>query len=179
MRIRLLDEADLDVFVDHVVRHMAENNADGGPLFAPFAEMPKTPDEVRDKNEVAWRADVGQQGWMRTWGAFDDAGKLVGHADLRDRGWGHTEHRALLGMGIIRAYRRRGLGTRLLQVVADWARATGLSWIDLFVLEPNAPAQALYRSFGFVEVSRYPDFFRIGERSVADVGMVLDLRSPL
>ena len=113
---------------------------------------------------------------MRTWAAFDEDGAILGHADLRARGPDHTGHRALLGMGVRLPHRRRGLGTRLLETVTDWARAEGFAWVDLFVLEPNTPAQTLYRRFGFVEVCRYTDFFRIGDDSVGDIGMALDLR---
>lgn len=56
-----------------------------------------------------------------------------------------------------------------------WARAEGLRWLDLGVFADNAPARALYRQLGFVEVGTVPDAFRIDGRSVEDVSMVLDL----
>ena len=175
MPIRRLTHDDLDGFVAHVVRHMKESGTDGGPRFAPFDKLSKTPSQIRERNAKAWSSDVGAEGWKRVWAAFSDAGEIMGHADLRHRGFDNTEHRCLLGMGVVKPYRRRGLGGALLETVVSWARSEGFVWLDLFVLADNTPAQALYRRAGFVEVSRYDDFFRIAGEKVGDIGMTLKL----
>jgi GNAT superfamily N-acetyltransferase len=46
-----------------------------------------------------------------------------------------------------------GLGARLVQAVVDWARAGGALQVELWVVEDNDPAIALYRRGGFVSTS--------------------------
>ena len=48
-------------------------------------------------------------------------------------------------------------------------------WVDLHVLLDNEPALAFYRGFGFVEIGRVEDYFRIEGRSIGDVQMTLRL----
>jgi ribosomal protein S18 acetylase RimI-like enzyme len=68
----------------------------------------------------------------------------------------------MLGMGVHRAYRRHGLGTRLVGTALDWARfESGLAWIDLEVLSENHPAVALYVRAGFTMTARIADMLQI------------------
>ncbi|MBN1285983.1 MAG: GNAT family N-acetyltransferase [Anaerolineae bacterium] len=48
-------------------------------------------------------------------------------------------------------YRRRGIARRLMHLSLDALAGYGARWGDLQVRHDNAPAQALYRSLGFVE----------------------------
>jgi ribosomal protein S18 acetylase RimI-like enzyme len=81
-----------------------------------------------------------------------------------------------MAMGIERDFRGQGWGGRLLQTALDWARAeTTLAWVDLGVFEHNAPARALYRKFGFKEVGRREDLFRVHGVRITDIQMVLEL----
>jgi len=61
---------------------------------------------------------------------------------------------ASLGMSVAAAWRRRGVGTALIEAAIEWARAQNLDRLRLEVLADNAPAVALYRKLGFVEDSR-------------------------
>jgi ribosomal-protein-alanine acetyltransferase len=58
----------------------------------------------------------------------------------------------LLNIAVAPALRRRGLGARLLWHLLDWAAGEGLARMFLEVRAANAPALALYRAFGFVQV---------------------------
>jgi ribosomal protein S18 acetylase RimI-like enzyme len=72
----------------------------------------------------------------------------------------------MLGMGVHRVWRRRGLGRRLLEAAAGWARAeTDVDWIDLEVLSENLPAIELYARAGFTTVARVADMLRIAGTS--------------
>jgi ribosomal protein S18 acetylase RimI-like enzyme len=65
-------------------------------------------------------------------------------------------------MGVHRVWRRRGLGRRLLETAAGWARTdTGIDWIDLEVLSENVPAIDLYARAGFATIARVADMLRI------------------
>jgi ribosomal protein S18 acetylase RimI-like enzyme len=68
----------------------------------------------------------------------------------------------MLGMGVHRAYRRRGLGAQLVDTAVDWARSQlGLKWIDLEVLSENQPAVELYLRSGFTMTARIEDMLQI------------------
>lgn len=60
------------------------------------------------------------------------------------------EHRGTLGMGVVQAYRRRGIGQRLVAHALQKAKDMGLERVELEVFASNAPAIALYEKMGFV-----------------------------
>jgi ribosomal protein S18 acetylase RimI-like enzyme len=118
--------------------------------------------------------DVGAHGWRRAWVLRDRAagGAIAGHVDLRGHASRHSGHRALLGMGVHRDHRRRGLGRRLLAHAQDWAaQQPGLAWIDLTVLSTNEPAVALYRAADFQVNGGLADRFVLDGRSVGELFM--------
>jgi ribosomal protein S18 acetylase RimI-like enzyme len=105
---------------------------------------------------------VGEPRWRRLWLALDPRGSIAGHIDLRARPEPLARHRAMLGMGVHRAWRRRGLGAQLLASAVDWARQQdNLKWIDLEVLSENQPAVALYLRSGFTMTARIADMLQI------------------
>ena len=53
-----------------------------------------------------------------------------------------------LGIGVVREYRRQGIGRDLLRALLDRARASGLQRVSLSV-ETDNPAQHLYTALGF------------------------------
>ena len=61
---------------------------------------------------------------------------------------GHR-HTGSLGMGLLPAYRGRGLGARLLDEALSGAFAQGLTRIELEVYRSNRAAIALYERRGF------------------------------
>jgi ribosomal protein S18 acetylase RimI-like enzyme len=62
------------------------------------------------------------------------------------------------------AYRKFGLGRRLVQAVVDAARAAGHRELRLDTLASMGPAQALYRQLGFVEIAPYNPLHMPGTR---------------
>jgi len=78
-------------------------------------------------------------------------GEVIGWCDLRPKAAPTLRHTAVLGMGIVAAYRGQGIGSRLLATALELARAHGIRRAELSVRSDNAPAIALYRRFGFVE----------------------------
>lgn len=182
LAIHALGLDDLDRFVAYLAVHMAENGRGDTPLFQPQPRTAPWPAaEKRRKLARAWATPVGDSGWGRAWAAFDtagEAGEIAGHADLRARPERCAEHRALLGVGVARAWRGQGLSRRLVEHALAWAeRETALVWIDLNYLSGNAPARALYARLGFRQVATVEDMFRIDGEPVADVFMTLKIRA--
>ena len=62
-----------------------------------------------------------------------------------------SRHVADLGLMVAATHRRQGIGRALLQRTVEWARGSGIGKLELHVFAYNAPAIALYESFGFVQ----------------------------
>jgi ribosomal protein S18 acetylase RimI-like enzyme len=79
----------------------------------------------------------------------EDGGAVVGWCDaIPDARFGHT-HVAVLGMGVLAAYRGRKIGFHLLEAVIAATRRRQIEKIELVVRASNQPALALYRKVGF------------------------------
>lgn len=81
--------------------------------------------------------------------AVDAAGHVIGWADVIPA-WAHAvAHCGTLGMGVLPAYRRQGVGRQLLQACMAKAWRKGIARIELEVRADNEPAIRLYESLGF------------------------------
>ena len=69
-------------------------------------------------------------------------------------------HLVSLSMSVEPPFRRRGIGTAMLQEAERWAKEQGATKLILSVLSSNEPALALYHKFGFFEEGRRPRQFR-------------------
>jgi GNAT superfamily N-acetyltransferase len=61
-----------------------------------------------------------------------------------DRGW-------VSGVGVLPAWRRRGIGQLLMETLLKGAREAGVGQVTLEVIAQNRAARALYAALGFVE----------------------------
>jgi ribosomal protein S18 acetylase RimI-like enzyme len=77
-------------------------------------------------------------------------GKVVGWCDVAVRPRSTLRHSGVLGMGVIRGHRGKGIGRALMQATLSAAKASGMRRIELTVRVDNEPAKRLYESFGFV-----------------------------
>jgi RimJ/RimL family protein N-acetyltransferase len=175
--IRLATPADAPAFFEHTHRHFAESGRDGDPIFTPMEELGHWNKETMvPRWEKSWELPVTEAGWERTW-LVESAGRVVGHADLKNSGLSTSLHRAVYGIGLERSARGHGLGRSLTQTLLDWAEAQpSLYWMELYVFANNAPALALYRKMGFAEIGRTPDLFRVHGQSIDDIHMAKRLR---
>jgi ribosomal protein S18 acetylase RimI-like enzyme len=161
--IRPAEAADLPAFFVYLDDHLRDNGRDGTPLFQPLSRAQSQLPPVLKVTFVEGLAiPVGEPRWRRLWLALDERGSIAGHIDLRARPEPLARHRAMLGMGVHRAWRRRGVGAQLLDTALAWARSQdGLKWIDLEVLSENDPAVALYLRAGFTMTARIENMLEI------------------
>jgi len=89
-----------------------------------------------------------------------EGANLVGWADIIPIDGPETEHRGILGMGLLAPFRGLGLGARLLDACLKHAPLCGISKIELTVFTTNVAAIALYRKAGFAEVGVIEDYRR-------------------
>jgi ribosomal protein S18 acetylase RimI-like enzyme len=76
--------------------------------------------------------------------------RVVGWCDISPMEREGFAHRGTLGMGIHKDFRKRGIGSRLIDEAIDKAKERGLERIELEVFASNTPAITLYEKKGFV-----------------------------
>lgn len=178
----LLGPSDYEALAEHLERQSAESDRFGVALHAPFSGAAEARDpDLRARRLSQWALALSEPGWRRTWAVRDGRGGILAHLDLAGSDLKAELHRARVVLGVEPLYHRRGMGERLLRQAIAFARDEGLAWLDLWVFAHNAPALALYRKIGFVEVGRFPDQFRFRQMSIEDVAMAfrLDPRLPI
>ena len=109
-----------------------------------------------------------------------DGDRVVGWADIRREERPAHHHRGVLGMGVHREYRGRGIGRTLLQAALAKAKEIGLVRVDLTVYAGNTAALALYRNCGFVEEGRMVKGRYLDGRfdDVVHMGLVFEEKLP-
>lgn len=78
-------------------------------------------------------------------------GRVVGWCDITPKSERPVHsHCGTMGMGLLKPYRGKGLGKKLLTQALEAAKKKGWSRIELTVRATNHPARALYEKMGFV-----------------------------
>jgi len=163
--IEPVDHSGFDEFFAYLNDHLSDNGTVS--YFQPLSRSdagvpPRIAASFREGLDIA----PCYPRWRRAWAVRSADRQIIGHIDLRSRQDRFAEHRCLMGMGVHRDHRKRGIGTALIEHAEQWARAnTALEWIDLQVLSENTPAMQLYARMGFELVGEIPDMFRIDGRS--------------
>jgi len=102
-----------------------------------------------------------------------DSERVVGWADVFPA-WAHAvSHCGSLGMGVLAAYRGRGLGMRLLQACVEKAWTKGITRIELEARADNTAAIALYEKVGFKHEALKRNAMRFGGQYFDAVQMSL------
>jgi RimJ/RimL family protein N-acetyltransferase len=107
-----------------------------------------------------------------------DAGGVAGALSVEGGRCRKVRHVGELGVSVARAWRRQGVGRRLLETAIAMARESPeLAKLSLRVFSSNAAAIALYESAGFVVEGRRPGHVRVRGRDEDLILMGLPLRS--
>lgn len=87
--------------------------------------------------------------------------KVIGWCDIFPKDNPRQSHRGGLGMGLLEAYRGKGLGSQLLEATLSKAEEFGLEKVELTVYTENKRAIELYKKFGFIEEGLIKSFRKI------------------
>jgi RimJ/RimL family protein N-acetyltransferase len=92
----------------------------------------------------------------------ENDGEIVGRLSIARDPHPASNHVADLGLMVAASHRRRGVGRALLERAVSWAGAARVRKLELHVFPHNAPAIALYESFGFEREGYRRDHYRRG-----------------
>ena len=85
-------------------------------------------------------------------------------------------HRAELGITVLKSEWNKGLGSRLLKMAIEYAKSHGIKIINLEVRSDNFRAIHVYEKYGFRKIGTSPAYFKIGDSYIDFDIMYLDLR---
>jgi RimJ/RimL family protein N-acetyltransferase len=106
------------------------------------------------EEELEFIERIGKEESSAFWVVRDAGGEVVGSLNLFGQTHPQRRHSAGFGLSLLAAHRGKGLGTRLINEMLDWAGKAGLARVELEVLSNNSGAVKLYRRMGFVEEGR-------------------------
>ena len=84
-------------------------------------------------------------------------------------------HRAELSVVVKKKYWGNGIGSRLLELLIDFCRNSGVEILYLEARADNARALDLYRKFGFSLIGNYKNFFKIDGKYYDAALMTLEI----
>ena len=160
--------------------HMQRHREESGRNDIHF--MPFEPDDEQGPKGVdlsKHELPLNRLGWQRSFIATEEeSNKIIAHLHLKSDLLATTMHRCWLEIGIEKAWRRLGIGTRLIKTAIQFAQQhTSVEWLDLYTFGINAPALALYESMGFTRIGIVKDRFRISGESIDDVMMTFNIKT--
>ena len=84
-------------------------------------------------------------------------------------------HRAGMGISVLKDYWGCGLGSFLMQMAVDQAKANGFEQLELGVYSDNTRAIHLYEKFGFVRCCTMPHAFKLKDGTYRDEIMMVKM----
>lgn len=142
--------------------------------FIPYAE-----------NEFALTTDEEKK-WIQTFSDNENSllllatveGKIVGNLSLNGKNRMMLRHTAVIGIGILKQFRGKGLGSLLFKSSIEWARKQ--STLEILTLETYATNEigiALYKKFGFIESGVLKGFIKpTSDKYIDSVIMTLKIQ---
>ena len=103
-------------------------------------------------------------------------GKIVGNAIVERNRVARYSHRAEISITVLRDFWGQGIGSRLVQMMIDFAKETGIEILYLEARSDNARALSLYKKFGFKNIGAYEKFFKIDGEYFDATLMTLNLQ---
>lgn len=176
MNIKPFEIESLDTFLNHYEKTLNESGVTPMPLFNLYEPGEfKINDQVREAFSNRFSRSLGEVSWEKIFVCWDDD-EIIGHALLRGHRNKFRLHRSTLMMGVEAEHISKGLGTKLLRSIIDWAeKQNTIEYIDLSVFSVNIPAIKLYKKFNFTEKCTVRDAYRIDRKVIDEVFMELKI----
>ena len=106
---------------------------------------------------------------------FDN--EIIGNIDLTGNHRKIMEHTAVIGMGILKEWRNKGLGTAFLKLAIEWSKENSileLLWLQVYT--DNELGLGLYRKVGFVENGIMKNFFKQDGKYFDNLTMTMNVK---
>jgi ribosomal protein S18 acetylase RimI-like enzyme len=94
----------------------------------------------------------------KTWVA-EENGEIIGFLVAQRLG-GDALH--IVTIDVKEGWRRRGVGTALMDIAEEWGRRQSLSLVSLETAEDNQRAQAFYKKRGYIRLNRIERYYANG-----------------
>ena len=104
-----------------------------------------------------------------------DGERIVANASLEANRVARFSHRSELSITVLKEYWGKGIGSRLMEMMIDFAKENNIELIYLEARADNERAIRLYEKFGFVKKGEIDKFFKIGGEYFGGVIMTLEL----
>ena len=135
-------------------------------------------------SDSRWRSVADERRYLRAVRKHPDAAVfvaesergIVGRLSVARDPHPASRHVADLGLMVAANARRQGVGWALLEQAVEWARAGGVTKLELHVFPHNEPAIRLYEKFGFVKEGYRHDQYRRGRDFVDAILMAYPVR---
>ena len=152
---------------DFVVREATPGDA---PALVELAQQVGAEPEGWLIADVGWRGVADERRYLKAIRRHPHAavfvaesrGEIVGRLSVARDPHPASNHVADLGLMVAASHRRQGVGRALLKRAVEWGAAARVRKLELHVFPHNAPAIALYESFGFVREGYRRDHYRRG-----------------
>ena len=96
-------------------------------------------------------------------------GKVAGNCSITSVGVRRrVSHRCSLAIALVKEFWGLGIGTAMMNYMAELAQKMGYEQIELGVIDGNERAKALYEKSGFVETGRYPNAMKYDDGTYRD-----------
>lgn len=104
---------------------------------------------------------------------------LVGWLGAFGEPYRRVKHSVLVGVGIRKEYRNKGIGTHLFEALENWAWAQGIRRLELLVQTGNEAGISLYRKMGFQIEGTKRESYCIDGKYVDEYLMARILKKPV
>lgn len=90
--------------------------------------------------------------------------EIASIASFQGFGRKRIAHRGEVAISVKKEYWHRGIGTKMMESLIDFAKSAQFSIVELKVKSDNVNAIALYEKLGFERIGTHKKFFKINDR---------------
>jgi len=127
-------------------------------------QMPAMPDLEQEQQWLASRGGASAVVFLAM-----EEGRVIGMIEGWIQNMPEFQHNCEFGMGILKKYRQKGIGKKLVQCILDWAHEKKLMRVELNVFSNNLAGIALYTRMGFSEDGRRKIAVKLRDGSYCDL----------